>query len=124
MDNAYGVDYSKKAIKSLAEIAVKIESKNEDGKVTLMEAFSVAIGNFNSIVSVIKNASYLKKEYLDYTDEERAEIQEYLKEELDLEDDVVEVLIEKTFNVAIDLADLIESYLEAIKASKASKTEG
>lgn len=115
---SYGVEYSKKALKAMAEIAMKIEAKNEDGKVTFMEAVTVAIAKFTDIVAVIKNATYLRGEYLDYTDEEREEVVEYLKTELDLENDVVEVLIEKTFAVALSMADLIESYWEVIKAKK------
>lgn len=113
--NAYGVEYTKKALKAMAEIAMKVESKNDDGKVTFMEAVTVAIGKFSDIVAVIKNATYLKKEYLDYSDEEREIVIEFLKTELDLDNDTVEVLIEKTFAVALSVADLVESYLEVIK---------
>lgn len=98
-----------KAVVAAINLAEKIDSKLDDGKLSLMEALGVGISSFADIVKVIRSGAQLKAEYKDLDPEERETLIKIVRNEFDLKNDRVEDVIEKAFEFLVNLDYLIAS---------------
>ena len=110
MDEKLGIDNLKVAIVAVINLAERIETKfADDGKISLAEALSVGAGSFGDVVRVVKSGKLIKAEFTDLDDEEKAELFELIKSELDLENDKIENIVEKAIEFLLTLDVLISS---------------
>jgi hypothetical protein len=96
-----GTNNLKSALKFLFDVAKSAEVKLEDGKISFPELVSLAIDS-RGIIELIKNRKLLGDEITDVTSDEFDELVEWAKENFDVDNDEVEVLVD-------DLLDFIES---------------
>ena len=114
MAELYGIETIKKA----AEVVIKLgmrteEALSDDGKIKFLEGVGLAIGAFPGVLDVVQNASQLKLEYNDLSDDERDELVSHIILELDLDADNLEEIIESGFEVLISLEKLITKIRES-----------
>ena len=114
MNEQLGIENLKVALVAAISLGEKIEGKLDDGKLTGAEALSIAVGSFGSIVKVVKSAKQIKAEYLDLDEQETKELGQLIKDELELENENIEVAIEK----AIDFLYALDEMIDAIKGVK------
>lgn len=113
MNGKLGVDNLKLALVAAINLAEKIEDKySDDGKISLGEALSVGVGSFTDIVKVVKSGKQIKAEFIDLDDVEKEELIVLIKEELDLTNDKVELIVEKAVELLVSLDELIEAIKE------------
>ena len=79
----------------------------EDGKFQFIELTNF-IGAAQAIPAAIEGLNDIPEEFKDLSEEEQAELVQYVADEFDLDNDVVEEWIEDAFKVALDLAKLID----------------
>lgn len=93
---------------NLGERFEKITREDSPGgkKVTWGEVLGSAL-LLKDVPSLIKAIPELKAEFLDLDETEKQELKDYVKVELDLEDDAVEKMIEKAWNTLVSLSSLI-----------------
>ena len=103
-----GIDILKKAVKVAIDFGEALDKKLADGKLTFIEAFQL-IPDLRELPWAISNASIIKDELLDLTDLEKAELVQYIKDELDLENDKVESIIENAISALLALSVLAGS---------------
>lgn len=105
-----GIENLKIAVVAVINLGEKIE-KNlaDDGKISLAEALSVGAGSFGDVIRLIKSGNAIKQEFIDLDDQERIELVDLVKEELDLNNDKVEIIIEKAVELLVNLEDLIST---------------
>lgn len=106
-----GIDNIKTAVIAAINFGEKIE-KNlaDDGKISLTEALGIGATSFTDIMKIVKSGKEIKDEFLDLDDLEKEELIDLVKEELDLENDKVEVIIETAVEFLAKLGDLINSF--------------
>lgn len=105
-----GISNLKIALVAVINLGEKIEKGlADDGKISLAEALSIGASSFGDVVRFIKSGNAIKQEYTDLDDKERVELIDLVKEELDLENDKVEVIIEKAVELLVNLEDLIST---------------
>ena len=106
-----GIDNLKKAIVAVINLGEKIEKNlSDDGKISLAEALGIGTSSFGDVVKIIKSGHEIKDEFLDLDDQEREELIDIVKEELDLENDKIENIIEKSVEFLVQLEELIQSF--------------
>ncbi len=103
-----GIENLKVAIVSAINLGEKIE-KNlaDDGKISLAEALKIGAGSFGGVIKVIKSGNQIKAEVKDLDSSEIKELRDLIKEELDLENDKIEIVIEKSIDFLVGLEELI-----------------
>jgi len=103
-----GIENLKVAIVSVINLGEKIE-KNlaDDGKISLAEALKIGVGSFGGVIKVIKSGNQIKAEVKDLDSSEIYEMRDLIKEELDLENDKIEIVIEKSIDFLVGLEELI-----------------
>lgn len=106
-----GIENLKIAIVASINLGEKIEKNySDDGKITLAEALGIGASSFGDIMAVIKSGSEIKNEFLDLTAEERLELIDLVKSELNLEDEKTEKIIENAVEFLFSLEKLIKSF--------------
>lgn len=106
-----GIDNLKIALVAAINFGESIEKNLDDGKITLAEALGIGAGHFGDIVRVLKNGTKIKAEFLDLDESERLELVELVKDELDLNNEHIEVIIEKAIEMLLSIEGLI-NYLK------------
>ena len=112
-----GIEKSKIVFTQLAITIMVIYEVLEDQKIKWFEWVKLAKAAVN-IWKIVKVFMEFKDEVLDYDDQERAELKEHFKNELDIEDDEAEVLIEQIQGMLIDLTQVLESISRVAYKSK------
>jgi phosphoglycolate phosphatase-like HAD superfamily hydrolase len=102
----YGVEKLKAAGLVLVEFGMKLEEAlSEDSpkgkKVSLAEAISLGVFIAPKAIGLAGDAEVLKNEFQDLSAVEIEEIQVYIAEQLDLENDLVETLLEAGLEWAV-----------------------
>lgn len=103
-----GIENLKVAVLASVNFAEAIDKKMDDGKITLLEALSAGVGSFGDIVKVIKSGKAIAEEFKDLDSDERTELSEYVAEELDLSNDKVEAIVEKSVSFLLSIDEMIE----------------
>lgn len=101
----------KEVTKVLVELGEGIQEKLADGKIKFLEYVSLVVDVFPDAFHIIKNGAQLKEEWLDFTDEERAEVVDYLVDELNLENDTLEAKIEKGFEMLMAVDSFVREWV-------------
>ena len=108
---AYGIDKVKAASLVLVEFGMKLEEfTSEDSakgkKIALSEAISLGVFIAPKAIGMAGDIEALKQEFGDLSTAEIGELNDYIAEELDLENDLVEELLEAGFAWAVATNDL------------------
>jgi len=110
MKEKLGIENLKIAIVAAIRLGEKIEKNYvDDGEISLSEALGIGASSFGDVLKVIKLGSEIKNEFNDLDNEEKLQLANLVKEELDLQNDKVENIIEKALDFLLGLNDLIES---------------
>lgn len=110
MEEKLGIENLKLALIAAITLAEKVEEKfADDGKISGLEALNVAVGSFGDVMRVIKSGTQIKGEYLDLDESERDELLSLVETELDLENDKIEVIVEKAIEFLFNLDELIQA---------------
>lgn len=105
-----GIENLKKTLIAAINLAERIDKNYaDDGKISFIEVLGIGAASFGDILRVIKNGSEIKKEFLDLDDNEKAELIQLVKDELDLNNDKVEGIVEKALEFLVSLEGLINS---------------
>lgn len=107
MNEELGIETIRDTLEAVIEFGQKVEEAAADGKVTWTEGISLAVGAIPDAYNIARDGRQLKAEYLDLTDVERDEIVEYIVNELDLDNEDVEVKIEKGFALLVAMDEFI-----------------
>ena len=107
----YGIDKVKEASLVLVEFGMKLEEAlSEDSakgkKIALSEAISLGVFIAPKAIGLAGDAEALKQEFGDLSTTEIAEINYYIAEKLDLDNDKVEALLEAGFEWAVSTNNL------------------
>ena len=101
----FGIEMIKKAIKFAMNLKMAItKSLEDDGKITGMEYWNIAM-TMPGLIPIIKNIKEIEDEFYDLDDAETKELQEYFAEEFDIPNELIELRIEKAFNLVLALID-------------------
>lgn len=103
-----GIEKSKIVFTQLAITIMVIYEVLKDKKIQWFEWLKLAKAAVN-IWRIVKVFMEFKDEVLDYDDQERAELKEHFKNELELENDQAEELFEQIQGVLVDLTNVLES---------------
>lgn len=116
-------NFGTKNLKSFLGVFIKagmvIEPVLEDGKITLMEGLSSGAqlsGEFMAILNI--DYSLLIKEWIDLNDEEMKDLDQFVRDNLQLANVDTELFIEQAFSIAIALSSEIKKALSLFKGLK------
>ena len=112
-----GIEKSKIVFTQLAITIMVVYEVLEDKEIKWFEWVKLAKAAVN-IWKIVKVFMEFKDEVLDYDKQERAELKEHFKNELDLENDEAEVLFEQVQGVLVDLTEVLESIGKVATKSK------
>lgn len=105
-----GIENLKKALLVVINLGESVDKAlADDGTVDLLEGIGIA-SKAVKIWKVAKDFLVLKEEFLDIDEDEKAELVTYFSDELDLENDVTEVIIEKAFALLINLKEFLTAF--------------
>ncbi len=103
-----GIENLKNAVVAAINLAEKVEKNySDDGKLSFAEALGIGASSFGDILKVIRSGNQIKQEFLDLDSEEKAELIELVNSELDLENDKLELIIERSIDFLVGLEELI-----------------
>ena len=112
-----GIENLKKVALWHTELISEIElvsEKKKGKKVTGWVALRF-LNNLFEAVPIILNYEEIGKEFQDLDSEEKKEINDLIKSNLDLKDDLAEELLERIFYLIIEIGDTIDFYIQAKK---------
>ena len=105
-----GIENLKKAVIAAINLAEKIEKNySDDGKISFVEALGIGASSFGDVLKVIRSGKQIKAEFLDLDSEEKTELINLVHNELDLENDKLEIIIEKSIDFLVGLEELISA---------------
>lgn len=81
----------------------------QDGKVTLAEGLSL-LPDLLQISDIVASIPAIKEEFKAMTSEDRAELNSYIAENFDIDNDVLEAKIEKAVAAALAILDLVSAF--------------
>lgn len=111
MEEEFGIDAIKDVAKFCVELGENVQDKlADDGKIRFMEYVGLVVDAFPDAFRIIKNGEQLKNEWLDFSDAEKVEVNQYVKEELNLDSDVLELKIEKGFEMLMAVDSFIREW--------------
>ena len=110
---ALGIDNLKMVVKFGVQLGQDVAKIFADGKVTTIEGLSL-LPDLMGIQGIIQAKSDIAAEFKDLSTDERAELNAYIQEEFDLDDDVLEAKIEKSIAAALSILDLIAAFKPAV----------
>lgn len=114
---AQDIDKTKKALVVLINVAEGVDGALADGQLSLSEGISIVVGNIPGAAEVWSNRAELVEELKDLDSAEVAELEAFVAQELDLNNDATELVVEKAVSWVVSTAELGL----AIKAAKQSK---
>lgn len=116
-----GFKETKEVLDAMIALGKAIEASMSDDKISLTD-----IPNFilflTKIMPAIEGVENVPFEFQVADPEQIAELKQYLKDELDIEDDKVEQFIEDCFKVALDIYMLISLYF-TVQTDEAETTD-
>ncbi len=98
----------KDALLTMINIAEKSDEALVDGKIDIAEGIGLAMSAIG-LVSVARNATAIKDEYMALTPDEATALSGWFAEEFDIIDDNLESIIEMIFDVLFKLGDVLEA---------------
>lgn len=104
----YGIDNLKKLIKFALDFTEQIATSTKDGW-QWTDSFSF-IDEVAQIPGVIKSWDAIRKELGELSDDERKELNDWVAEDFDIEDDRVEAMIEHALQLAINAIALVDEF--------------
>ncbi len=104
--NKIGIENLKNAAKEIIEIGMTVAKATEDGKINFAEGVAIA-WEAKDLVGVAKKWDEIKQEYRDLDSDEMEELKDYVENELDIANDKVEVVIEKSFGLLVAINELV-----------------
>ncbi len=99
----YGIEETKEGLVAGLKFGEAMEMLVSKGPMLAMPKMIEAAA---SLPAAMSNGSMILKEALDYSDEERAELKEFVKQKFDLENDKAEAYVEKGLSLAISLTEV------------------
>ena len=104
-----GLKETKEVLDLVITLGKGIEASMEDDKITLGDLpnfFNVLF----QIVPAIEGIDQVPMEFKLASDEEAEELKQYLRDELDLQDDEMEAFIEEAFNVVLTIWQVVKKF--------------
>ena len=98
----------KDALKKIIIVGEKVsDSLEDDGRISWAEGIGIGISAIG-LFSVFKNGKETLEAFKNVTPEEKANIIVWFEEEFDIENDFIEVIIEKAFAAILSFGELLE----------------
>jgi len=104
----YGIENIKKSLLVVINFAESLENKLEDGKLSWPERFGL-IKDLKDLPEIIANYKELVEEIRNLDEVEKSQLLEFVRAELDLENDRVETAIEAVLSFLQSLSELKSS---------------
>lgn len=108
-----GIENLKNGLGSLIEFGIALEQALADNKIKFFEAIGL-ITNLIQLAPAIANFKQIEMEYRDIDEAEWTELYQYFVSKFDLENDRLEAIIEKAFEMLYS----IEDFIATLKAGK------
>ena len=106
---ALGIQETKEMVGFLISLGEGIAESLEDGKISLGD-----LGNFldaaKAVLPAIGGVNQVGAELLDLTDEEKADLSDYIEEEFDLDNTQVEAILEEGLGIALEILQFVDKY--------------
>ncbi len=102
----YGIDKIIAVADDLMELGEAIDKRMEDGKMTWMEKVTLTPKVF-ALVDDFRNRDIIWLQFKDIDDQERQELIDHVKAELDLRNDQAELIAEAIWNAIVSLGIII-----------------
>lgn len=103
----FGIKKLKEATVFIINLTESVENRYDDGNFSLWDGITL-IPQASNVRKYINNSEQIKKEFLDLDVNERNELKKHVVNELDLDDDYVESIIERSLNVLESIGNLID----------------
>jgi len=107
----YGTEKLKEALLVLIRFSDALDKRLDDGKLSLVEGITL-VPKLTKLPQIIADFESIKNEFLDLDEIEKAEINQFIKDELDLVNDKVEDLIESVFDLGLAVASVVDKVRE------------
>lgn len=107
-DEKLGVENLKKAVKFSIELGQQFEKSGKDGW-SWTDSFDF-VDEAMALPGIAKAGSSIAAELKDLSNEERDELNAYVAEEFDLENDKVEGIVEDSLNIAFSIVSLVQKF--------------
>jgi len=101
MSEEYGIEKLKEAALLLVKFGHKLDEALEDKKLTWLEGINIAISVAPGAFALVPDVDQIKKEFLDLSVEETEELSEFIATNLDLDNDIIELAVEKGIEVLV-----------------------
>lgn len=106
----FGIDNLKKIISFGCDLTKQINSALADGW-QWTDAFSF-VDEIAALPGVIKSIPAIKQELSELSEEEKTELNAYIKEKFDIPNDKVEAFVEDALSIAISVVSLVTKWKE------------
>lgn len=102
----YGIEKIKHSVATVLAVAkAVVKAKSDDGKISTWEWMGIGIKSLG-FIKVVTGAKDILKEYKDLDESEKDELNNWFREEFDIENDDIESLIEEFFKTLLELESL------------------
>lgn len=118
----YGIEKLKEALLVLIKFSEALDKRLDDGKLSLVEGITL-VPKLTKLPQIIADFESIKNEFLDLDEVEKAQISQFIKDELDLENDGVEALIESVFDLGLSITAVVDRVRD-LKNNSSTKSVG
>ena len=105
----------KKAVSKLITTAMVVDSKLDDGKITIPEGMSIAVSAIGW-VWIFKNFKAIIEDFTGLDEAGVVTLTDQIRTELDLRNDVAEAVVEQALEIILRLASVMIKTREAVEA--------
>lgn len=109
MSGEYGINETKEVLAFAFSLHKAYELAQVDGKIDLFDA-NLLIDPVMKLVPAIKDVKLVIAEFKDMDSAERAELDQWIKDNYDIADDELEAKIEKGFSVVLALGEFLGKF--------------
>lgn len=105
-NEVHGIKETKEVVMLLLSLIEAVVSSFDDGKINLTDLFRF-YGALRDAGPALKDIGKVREEIMDLSDNEKSELETFIIEEFNIENDIVEAYIEKALQASLLILDLI-----------------
>lgn len=103
----FGIEKLKEALTFAINMTESIQNRFDDGSFSLWDGLSL-VPMATNVRKYINNGSQIRKEFNDLSPQERKDLKIHIQNELDLEDDYIESIIERSLTLLESIGNLVD----------------
>lgn len=102
------MEHLKSALTTVIKIAEKADDALADGKISIAEGIGIAFSAIG-LIKVVKNINKIVDDFDGLTNQSRAELITWFKNEFDIRNDNVEDIVEMIFAALVNLGEVFDA---------------